>query len=65
MAQFFEFVKKRKEDAPDNKVGGGANGGQPQVVLPPNGGLWMPDGKHFSEATLRSLDFRGAMSLMS
>ncbi|KAI4320193.1 hypothetical protein MLD38_033699 [Melastoma candidum] len=64
VAQFFKFVKKRKEDAPDDTAVM-ANSGQQQVVLPPNGQLWMPGGKHFPEAALRSLDFRSAMSLMS
>ncbi|XP_010521145.1 PREDICTED: uncharacterized protein LOC104800120 [Tarenaya hassleriana] len=69
VAEFFEFVKKKKETSPEE--GGGGNTGkgstnQPQVLLPHNGGLWVPtDGKHFPESALQSLDFRRAMSMMS
>ncbi|KAI4321194.1 hypothetical protein MLD38_034606 [Melastoma candidum] len=65
VAQFFEFVKRKKEDTPDNDAIGGDNRGQPPVVLPPNGHVWMPDGKHFPEAAFRSLNFMSAMPSMS
>ncbi|XP_041004407.1 uncharacterized protein LOC121249709 [Juglans microcarpa x Juglans regia] len=62
VAEFFEFVKKKKE-VPSMEAGEGAS--QPQVLLPHKGGLWVPDGKHFPESALKSLDFRRAMSFMS
>lgn len=64
VAQFFEFVKKKKDDEP-TKVGEQPQGGQQQVLLPHSGGLWMPGGKPFPESALQSLDFRRAMSFMS
>lgn len=64
VAQFFEFVKKRKEQAPSTNAGMGGNQNQPQVLLPPKGGLWMPDGEPFHESALGSLDFR-KLSLMT
>ncbi|KAL6961994.1 hypothetical protein U1Q18_036951 [Sarracenia purpurea var. burkii] len=65
VAEFFEFVKKKKE-GPADKVGEAAKSSSPpQVLLPHKGGLWVPDGKHFPESALKSLDFRRAMSFMS
>lgn len=58
-------MKKKKEDQPTQPAEGGAQGTQPQVLLPNTGGFWLPDGKHFPESALRSLDFRRAMSIMS
>lgn len=62
VADFFEFVKKKQEVMP----GAGEEqpkGNQAPVMLPQNGGLWVPGGK-FSESTL-NLDFRRNMSFMS
>lgn len=64
VAQFFEFVKKRQEVSPPN-VRNSSKDVQHQILLSPNGGFWMPDGKPFPESALRSLDFRRAMSMMS
>ncbi|XP_057468996.1 uncharacterized protein LOC130758176 [Actinidia eriantha] len=66
VAEFFEFVKKKEEDGPADKFGEAAKSSQPQpqVLLPQKGGLWVPDGKHFPESALKSLDFRRAMSFM-
>lgn len=66
VAEFFEFVKKKKEDDPADKFGEAAKSSQPQpqVLLPQKGGLWVPDGKHFPDSALKSLDFRRAMSFM-
>lgn len=63
VAEFFEYVKKKKE-VPSLEVGEGARNSQPQMMLP-HKGLWVPDGKHFPESALKSLDFRRAMSFMS
>ncbi|XP_009625493.1 uncharacterized protein [Nicotiana tomentosiformis] len=63
VADFFEFVKKKKEDTPEagEEL---PKGNQAPFLLPQNGGLWVPDGK-FSESALKSLDFRRNMSFMS
>ncbi|KAL7607486.1 uncharacterized protein LOC111921556 [Lactuca sativa] len=64
VAEFFEYVKKVKE-VPAEGVEGSSSGGtgsQSQVLLP-HGGLWVPpQGKNLPES-LKSLDFRRAMSL--
>ncbi|KAM7515255.1 hypothetical protein LguiA_004838 [Lonicera macranthoides] len=68
VAEFFEFVKKKKEVPPAPKVGeGAAKSGQPPSVLLPHkgGGLWVPDRNHFPGSGLNSLDFRRAMSVIS
>ncbi|KAL7615589.1 hypothetical protein Lser_V15G00387 [Lactuca serriola] len=60
VAEFFEFVKKAKE-VPES------GSSQSQVLSPHSGGLWVPpqvQGKNFPES-LKSLDLRKAMSLMS
>ncbi|CAI9114839.1 OLC1v1015648C1 [Oldenlandia corymbosa var. corymbosa] len=49
VAEFFKFVKKTRKDSPE-------------VLVPHEGKLWVPDGKHFPESALKSLDFRKAMS---
>ncbi|GFZ03049.1 P-loop containing nucleoside triphosphate hydrolases superfamily protein [Actinidia rufa] len=66
VAEFFEFVKKKEDDGPADKFGEAAKSSQPQpqVLLPQKGGLWVPDGKHFPDPALKSLDFRRAMSFM-
>lgn len=63
VAEFFEFVKKKKGVEP-TKAGEGEKTRQPQILLPREGELWVPD-KHFSGSALKSLDFRRAMSFMS
>lgn len=64
VAEFFEFVKRKKEAQPpqsseDNQTS------QQKVLLPEQGGLWLPGGKHFPGSPLQSLDFRQAFSSMS
>ncbi|KAL5192882.1 Deoxycytidine kinase [Glycine soja] len=62
VAEFFEFVKKRNEVSSKE----GSSQAQPQVLLPHEGGLWLPDGKPFPREALKSLDFRqAATSFMS
>ncbi|KAJ8541759.1 hypothetical protein K7X08_002575 [Anisodus acutangulus] len=63
VADFFEFVKKKNEVTPGAGVEP-SKGNQAPVLLPQNGGLWVPDGK-FSESALKSLDFRRNMPFMS
>ncbi|XP_020239935.1 uncharacterized protein LOC109818821 [Cajanus cajan] len=66
VAEFFEFVKKKKEVPSKEAAESERNSqGQPQVVLPHEGGLWLPDGKPFPQQALKPLDFRRAMSFMS
>lgn len=63
VAEFFEFVKKKNEVPAIGEEA--TKAGQPQVLLPRKGGLWVPDGKHFPDAALKSLNFRRTMSYMS
>lgn len=64
VAEFFAFVKKRKEDTPPTP-GTGDKKGSPQIMLPHEGGLWVPGDGQFSRSPLESLDFRKAMSFSS
>lgn len=65
VAEFFEFVKRKKE-VPSLEANNNANKnlGQ-QIVLPHEGGLWTPDSSCFPESTVKSLDFRRAISFLS
>lgn len=57
---------KKKQEVSATKAGeDAAKSGPPQVLMPHQGGLWVPDGKNFPESALKSLDFRRAMSFMS
>ncbi|KAK4413353.1 Deoxycytidine kinase [Sesamum alatum] len=61
VAEFFEFVKNKKEVSSD--VGEDAvNSNQRQVLLPHHGNLWLAGGQPFPDSALKSLDFRRAMS---
>jgi len=52
---------KKKQEVPSKEGVEDARGShaQPKVLLPHEGGLWLPDGKPFPQ------DFRRAMSFMS
>ncbi|KAF5791252.1 putative deoxycytidine kinase [Helianthus annuus] len=64
VAEFFEYVKKVKEVPAKGDEGSGGNKGRQSQVLLPHGGLWVPpQGENISES-LKSLDFRRAMSFM-
>jgi len=63
VAEFFDFVKRRKGDAP-LKTGTGEKGGSQQIMLP-EGGLWVPNSSQFPQSALGSLDIRRAMSFSS
>ncbi|XWS24797.1 hypothetical protein CRYUN_Cryun27aG0015500 [Craigia yunnanensis] len=65
VAEFFEFVKKKKEFSSTGAGEQGQVSSQPRLLLPHTGGLWVPDGKHFPDSALKSLEFRRAMSYMS
>ncbi|KAI3499690.1 hypothetical protein L1887_35495 [Cichorium endivia] len=63
VAEFFEFVKKVKE-VPAKGVEASGSSQSNSPVLLPHGDLWVPpQGKNFPES-LKSLDFRRAMSFM-
>nr|GMD75760.1 dCK/dGK-like deoxyribonucleoside kinase [Ipomoea batatas] len=64
VAEFFEFVKKKKEVNAPGAGEDSTKGNQPEVLLPERPGMWVPEGK-FSESGLKSLDFRRTMSFMS
>ncbi|KAG8378447.1 hypothetical protein BUALT_Bualt08G0138200 [Buddleja alternifolia] len=64
VAEFFEFVKKKKE-VPGSSVEDDAGKSNRQVLLPHNGNLWMPGTQPLPDSALKSLDFRRAMSFMS
>lgn len=66
VAEFFEFVKKKQEVPSKEGVGDARSSqAQSQVLLPHEGGLWLPDGKPFPQEALKPLDFRRTMSFMS
>ncbi|KAL4297553.1 hypothetical protein GQ457_12G013040 [Hibiscus cannabinus] len=62
VAEFFEFVKKKKEVSSTKAGEEGQGSSPPQMLLPRT---WVPDGKHFPDAALKSLEFQRAMSYMS
>ncbi|GER37831.1 deoxycytidine kinase [Striga asiatica] len=63
VAEFFEFVKKEKEEVAASDAGEkGAKSNKGQVLLPPHGDLWLPGTQPFSDSALKSLDFRRAIS---
>ncbi|KAL7156121.1 hypothetical protein ABFS83_03G121400 [Erythranthe nasuta] len=66
VAEFFAFVKNKKE-VPCPNIGEEASrkSDQRQVLMPHNGNLWMPGTQPFPDSALKSLDFRRAMSVMS
>lgn len=64
VAEFFEFVKRSKGDTPP-KTGTGEKSGSQKLVLPREGGFWVPSGSQFPQSALESLDLRKAMSFTS
>ncbi|KAK1300713.1 hypothetical protein QJS10_CPB13g00719 [Acorus calamus] len=63
VAKFFEFVK-RKQESSSPQPNDSEKGSNKQIFMPHQGGLWM-GGKGFPESTLKSFDFKRAMSFMS
>nr|CAB3465157.1 unnamed protein product [Digitaria exilis] len=61
VAEFFEFVKKKKEEAPSDQTSADKDRMNPQVMLPNRGRLWVPEGNPFTGSPM-NLDFRRAMS---
>ncbi|CAA0827790.1 P-loop containing nucleoside triphosphate hydrolases superfamily protein [Striga hermonthica] len=63
VAEFFQFVKKGKEEVPASDARQkGERSNEGQVILPPHGNLWLPGTQPFPDSALESLDFRRAMS---
>ncbi|XP_020584440.1 uncharacterized protein LOC110027384 [Phalaenopsis equestris] len=60
VAEFFSFVKRKKEETTEKGTNAGSR--NQQILLPGKGGLWVPDGSPFPDSALKSLDFRRAMS---
>ncbi|KAL0917694.1 hypothetical protein M5K25_012774 [Dendrobium thyrsiflorum] len=60
VAEFFAFVKRKKEESPEKSTNPGPR--NQQILLPGKDGLWVPDGTPFPDSALKSLDFRRAMS---
>ncbi|PKU70858.1 uncharacterized protein LOC110093216 [Dendrobium catenatum] len=60
VAEFFAFVKRKKEESPEKSTNAGSR--NQQILLPGKDGLWVPDGPPFPDSALKSLDFRRAMS---
>ncbi|CAN1293766.1 Deoxycytidine kinase [Linum perenne] len=65
VSAFFKYVKQMKEVSSTPGEAGVPNTKPRQIILPREGGLLLPNGKHFDESALKSLDFRRAISLMS
>ncbi|KAG0464649.1 hypothetical protein HPP92_018813 [Vanilla planifolia] len=59
VAGFFDFVKRKKQEAPD--VSGTESRNQ-QILLPQKDSLWVPRDGRFPGSALKSLEFRKAMS---
>ncbi|EES03967.1 hypothetical protein BDA96_03G402400 [Sorghum bicolor] len=62
VAEFFEFVKKKKESPTAEMTDGNNKSINKQIVLPHRGGLWVPGGSPLPESALKSFDFRRTMS---
>ncbi|KAL6512124.1 hypothetical protein OROGR_021721 [Orobanche gracilis] len=64
VAEFFEFVKKKKEVCAPVVGENGGKSNQAKVLLPGHhGNLWLPGGaRPFPDSALKSLDFKRAMS---
>ncbi|RCV28340.1 hypothetical protein SETIT_5G397900v2 [Setaria italica] len=61
VAEFFEFVKKKKESSTAETIDGDKSINK-QIMLPQSGGLWVPGSSRLPESALKSFDFRRTMS---
>lgn len=61
VAEFFEFVKKKKEVSDSLVEEDTKTSNQPSMLLPHTGNLWMPGKQPFPGS---AVDFRKAMSFM-
>ncbi|OEL37738.1 Deoxycytidine kinase [Dichanthelium oligosanthes] len=61
VAEFFEFVKKKKESTTAETTDGDKSVNK-QIMLPHSGGLWVPGNSPLPESALKSFDFRRTMS---
>ncbi|XP_020245990.1 uncharacterized protein LOC109823937 [Asparagus officinalis] len=64
VAEFFEFVKRKKEDTPP-KTNSDEKETSKKILLPREGGFWVPEGTQFPQSALKSLDLCKAMSFSS
>ncbi|XP_047958181.1 uncharacterized protein LOC125203782 [Salvia hispanica] len=64
VAEFFEYVKTKKEVSASNDGEDAAKGSQHQLLMPHNGNLWMPGTQPFPESALKSLGLTRSMSIM-
>ncbi|RLN23256.1 hypothetical protein C2845_PM07G30160 [Panicum miliaceum] len=62
VADFFEFVKKKKESSTAEMTDGDNKSINKQIMLPNGGGLWVPGSSPLPESALKSFDFRRTMS---
>ncbi|OEL29036.1 Deoxycytidine kinase [Dichanthelium oligosanthes] len=62
VAEFFELVKKKKEEDPSEQTSTAKDRMNPQVMLPNRGRLWVPEGSNPFAGSPMNLDFRRAMS---
>lgn len=63
VAEFFDFVKKKKESlTAESETADGDKSINKQIVLPHGGGLWVPGSSPLPESALKSFDFRRTMS---
>ncbi|XP_042035841.1 uncharacterized protein LOC121782173 [Salvia splendens] len=64
VAEFFEYVKTKKEVSASNDGEDAAKGSQHELLMPHNGNLWMPGTQPFPESALKSLGLTRSMSIM-
>ncbi|PAN27328.2 hypothetical protein PAHAL_5G073200 [Panicum hallii] len=62
VAEFFEFVKTKKESSTAETIDGDNKSINKQIMLPSRGGLWVPGNSPLPESALKSFDFRRTMS---
>lgn len=66
MAEFFEFVKKKKEATASAETNGDPKSKGQNISLPQEGDLWIPKGTRLPESVLKSMELKKrAMSFLS
>uniref|UniRef100_A0A7N0TQW6 Deoxynucleoside kinase domain-containing protein n=1 Tax=Kalanchoe fedtschenkoi TaxID=63787 RepID=A0A7N0TQW6_KALFE len=65
VAEFFEFVKKKKKSTSQSSDEDASVKIHPKIMLPNQGGFWTPGEPTLPESPLKSLGFQRAMSLIS
>ncbi|KAG6526096.1 uncharacterized protein LOC122047361 [Zingiber officinale] len=64
VAEFFKFVKKKKE-ATSAERNSDSKSKSHNILLPQEGDLWIPKGSCLPESVLKSMDLKRAMSILS